>query len=145
MSRRAQGPDTSGEQPRAGLSNDPLWYKDAIIYEVRTRSFFDSNGADVDSFRLEVFTPDAAFPYNGVDYVQNISVADAGSCSGDGCCAICCCGVGMPEEPKPPKGVALEAEPKEGQGVPAASRPPRAMLPSCLGRGGVGFIRSVEI
>ncbi len=26
------------------LSNDPLWYKDAIIYEVSIRSFFDSNG-----------------------------------------------------------------------------------------------------
>ncbi|MBX3258539.1 MAG: maltose alpha-D-glucosyltransferase [Labilithrix sp.] len=26
------------------MSNDPLWYKDAIIYEVRTRSFYDSNG-----------------------------------------------------------------------------------------------------
>ena len=23
---------------------DPLWYKDAVIYEVRTRSYFDSNG-----------------------------------------------------------------------------------------------------
>ncbi|MBN9168084.1 MAG: maltose alpha-D-glucosyltransferase [Myxococcales bacterium 68-20] len=32
-----------GRRPR-GLQNDPLWYKDAIIYEVRTRSFFDSNG-----------------------------------------------------------------------------------------------------
>src|SRR3954467_15488156 len=24
-------------------SNDPLWFKDAVIYEVRTRSYFDSN------------------------------------------------------------------------------------------------------
>ncbi|HVJ89865.1 MAG TPA: maltose alpha-D-glucosyltransferase [Labilithrix sp.] len=30
--------------PPRGLSNDPLWYKDAIIYEVRVRSFYDSNG-----------------------------------------------------------------------------------------------------
>jgi maltose alpha-D-glucosyltransferase / alpha-amylase len=30
--------------PRAGLENDPLWYKDAVIYEVRTRSYYDSNG-----------------------------------------------------------------------------------------------------
>ena len=29
---------------RPGLSDDPLWYKDAVIYEVRTRSFYDSNG-----------------------------------------------------------------------------------------------------
>ena len=27
-----------------GLDDDPLWYKDAVIYEVRTRSFYDSNG-----------------------------------------------------------------------------------------------------
>jgi maltose alpha-D-glucosyltransferase/alpha-amylase len=30
--------------PRAGEEDDLLWYKDAIIYEVRTRSYFDSNG-----------------------------------------------------------------------------------------------------
>jgi maltose alpha-D-glucosyltransferase/alpha-amylase len=27
-----------------GLEGDPLWYKDAVIYEVRARSYFDSNG-----------------------------------------------------------------------------------------------------
>jgi maltose alpha-D-glucosyltransferase/alpha-amylase len=27
-----------------GVADDPLWYKDAIIYELRTRSFYDSNG-----------------------------------------------------------------------------------------------------
>ncbi|RYG79452.1 hypothetical protein EON77_09100, partial [bacterium] len=27
-----------------GLSDDPHWYKDGIIYEVRVRSFFDGNG-----------------------------------------------------------------------------------------------------
>jgi maltose alpha-D-glucosyltransferase/alpha-amylase len=27
-----------------GLAPDPYWYKDAVIYEVRTRSFYDSNG-----------------------------------------------------------------------------------------------------
>ncbi len=31
-------------RPPRGLTDDPLWYKDAIIYEVRTRSFYDSNG-----------------------------------------------------------------------------------------------------
>ncbi len=29
-------------RPRV-VAGDPLWYKDAVIYEVRTRSFFDSN------------------------------------------------------------------------------------------------------
>jgi maltose alpha-D-glucosyltransferase/alpha-amylase len=32
-------PDT-----RTGLTPNPQWYKDAVIYECRTRSFFDSNG-----------------------------------------------------------------------------------------------------
>jgi maltose alpha-D-glucosyltransferase/alpha-amylase len=27
-----------------GLTDDPLWYRDAIIYELRVRSFYDSNG-----------------------------------------------------------------------------------------------------
>ena len=32
------------------LSNDPLWYKDAIFYELRVRSFYDSNGDGVGDF-----------------------------------------------------------------------------------------------
>ena len=34
-------------RPSRGLSDDPLWYKDAIIYEARVRSFYDSNGDGV--------------------------------------------------------------------------------------------------
>ena len=34
-----------------GRENGPTWYKDAIIYEVRTRSFFDSNDDGVGDFR----------------------------------------------------------------------------------------------
>jgi maltose alpha-D-glucosyltransferase/alpha-amylase len=30
--------------------NDATWYKDAVIYEIRTRSFFDSNGDGVGDF-----------------------------------------------------------------------------------------------
>jgi maltose alpha-D-glucosyltransferase/alpha-amylase len=33
------------------LADDPAWYKDAIIYEVRTRSFFDSNADGLGDFR----------------------------------------------------------------------------------------------
>ena len=28
----------------------PLWYKDAIIYEVHVRAFFDSNGDGIGDF-----------------------------------------------------------------------------------------------
>jgi maltose alpha-D-glucosyltransferase/alpha-amylase len=34
----------SNRPPPRGLSDDPHWYKDAIVYELRTRSFYDSNG-----------------------------------------------------------------------------------------------------
>src|SRR5688572_14528299 len=37
-------PRSRSGRPGRGLVEDPLWYKDAIIYEVRTRSFYDSNG-----------------------------------------------------------------------------------------------------
>ncbi|MBV9947563.1 MAG: maltose alpha-D-glucosyltransferase, partial [Myxococcales bacterium] len=53
MSQRALGeplpsPAAPAAKPRPprlqGLRDEPLWFKDAIIYELRTRSFFDSNG-----------------------------------------------------------------------------------------------------
>ncbi len=37
--------------PALALATDPLWYKDAIIYEVRVRSFYDSNGDGIGDFR----------------------------------------------------------------------------------------------
>jgi pullulanase/glycogen debranching enzyme len=33
------------------LDNDPLWYKDAIIYELHVRAFHDSNGDGIGDFR----------------------------------------------------------------------------------------------
>ncbi len=33
------------------LEDDPLWYKDAILYEVPVRAFYDSNGDGVGDFR----------------------------------------------------------------------------------------------
>ena len=30
--------------------SDPLWYKDAIIYELHVRAFYDSNGDGVGDF-----------------------------------------------------------------------------------------------
>jgi pullulanase/glycogen debranching enzyme len=34
-----------------GLATDPQWYKDAIIYEVRVRSFYDSGGDGIGDFQ----------------------------------------------------------------------------------------------
>jgi maltose alpha-D-glucosyltransferase / alpha-amylase len=34
-----------------GSSADPLWYKDAIFYELRVRSFYDGNGDGIGDFR----------------------------------------------------------------------------------------------
>jgi maltose alpha-D-glucosyltransferase/alpha-amylase len=33
------------------IADDPLWYKDAIIYEVSVKSFYDSNGDGIGDFR----------------------------------------------------------------------------------------------
>jgi len=33
------------------LERDPLWYKDAVVYEVYVRSFYDSNGDGIGDFR----------------------------------------------------------------------------------------------
>jgi len=38
-------------QPSQHLEDDPLWYKDAIIYEVHVRSFFDADGDGIGDFR----------------------------------------------------------------------------------------------
>ncbi len=35
----------------SGLEDDPLWYKDAIIYEVHVRAFYDSNADGMGDFR----------------------------------------------------------------------------------------------
>lgn len=34
-----------------GLEDDPLWYKDAIIYELHVRAFYDSNADGIGDFR----------------------------------------------------------------------------------------------
>ncbi len=47
MKRHLISPPRRGA-PRQG---NPLWYKDAIIYEVRVRSFYDSNGDGIGDFR----------------------------------------------------------------------------------------------
>ena len=35
----------------SSLNNDPLWYKDAVIYQVHVRTFQDSNGDGIGDFQ----------------------------------------------------------------------------------------------
>ena len=41
---------TKHDHPENGSTSDPLWYKDAIFYELRVRSFYDSNGDGIGDF-----------------------------------------------------------------------------------------------
>ena len=36
---------------RPGVAHDPLWYRDAIFYEVRVRAFYDSDGDGIGDFK----------------------------------------------------------------------------------------------
>ena len=51
--------------PRVPLSKDPLWYKDAIIYEVHVRAFLDSNADGIGDFRGLT---------KSLDYLQDLGV-----------------------------------------------------------------------
>jgi maltose alpha-D-glucosyltransferase/alpha-amylase len=44
-------PGDSASQASSGGDNDPLWYKDAIIYEAHVKSFFDFNNDGVGDFQ----------------------------------------------------------------------------------------------
>jgi maltose alpha-D-glucosyltransferase / alpha-amylase len=48
------------------LGANPLWYKDAVIYELRVRSFYDSNGDGVGDFRGAA---------SKLDYLQDLGVS----------------------------------------------------------------------
>ncbi|MEX2374384.1 MAG: alpha-amylase family glycosyl hydrolase, partial [Dehalococcoidia bacterium] len=41
----------SRSQASVTLSDEPLWYKDAVIYELHARSFYDSDGDGIGDFR----------------------------------------------------------------------------------------------
>lgn len=45
--------------------SNPLWYKDAIIYQLHVRSFYDSNGDGIGDFRGLI---------EKLDYIQNLGV-----------------------------------------------------------------------
>ena len=53
------------EKPAVALDDDPLWYKDAIIYELHVKTFFDSNGDGVGDFPGLILK---------LDYLQELGV-----------------------------------------------------------------------
>lgn len=52
-------------QAQRRLSDDPLWFKDAVIYELHVRAFADSNGDGIG---------DLAGLVTKLDYVCNLGV-----------------------------------------------------------------------
>jgi maltose alpha-D-glucosyltransferase/alpha-amylase len=50
---------------KAGSATDPLWYKDAIIYEIHVRAFMDSNGDGIGDFQGLL---------SKLDYLQDLGV-----------------------------------------------------------------------
>src|ERR1700691_4703746 len=51
--------------PAAAAENDPLWYKDAIIYEIHVKAFFDGNSDGVGDFQGLT---------QKLDYIQSLGV-----------------------------------------------------------------------
>jgi maltose alpha-D-glucosyltransferase / alpha-amylase len=58
----AEAPATT---PQPAPGRDPLWYKDAVIYEVHVRAFYDSNGDGIGDFRGLT---------ERLDYIQDLGV-----------------------------------------------------------------------
>ncbi len=53
------------ESPRVPLADDPLWYKDAVVYQLHVKSFFDSSGDGIGDF------PGLT---SRLDYIQDLGV-----------------------------------------------------------------------
>ena len=58
-------PSENKHVKKAGSATDPLWYKDAIIYELHVRSFQDSNGDGIGDFPGLI---------SRLDYLQDLGV-----------------------------------------------------------------------
>ncbi|QAU34495.1 maltose alpha-D-glucosyltransferase [Janthinobacterium sp. 17J80-10] len=68
MERRKSSRRTSSSSSAAKgvpFSDDPLWYKDAVIYQVHVKSFFDSNNDGIGDF---------AGLINKLDYIADLGV-----------------------------------------------------------------------
>jgi len=48
---RAARPTRGSGNAKVAFSDDPLWYKDAVIYQVHLKSFFDANDDGVGDFQ----------------------------------------------------------------------------------------------
>ena len=53
------------KQPELEISGDPLWYRDAVIYQLNVKAFFDSDGDGVGDFRGVT---------SKLDYVRDLGV-----------------------------------------------------------------------
>ena len=54
-----------------GWDDDPLWYKDAVIYQLHVKAFFDSNDDGIGDFTGLT---------SKLDYLQELGVTRSGSC-----------------------------------------------------------------
>lgn len=61
----AQIADADIAKPAISFNDDPLWYKDAVIYQVHVKSFFDANNDGVGDFAGLV---------EKLDYIQQLGV-----------------------------------------------------------------------
>ncbi len=50
MRRVHQAQQASSRMPEPVLSDDPLWYKDAVVYQLHVKSFFDANDDGIGDF-----------------------------------------------------------------------------------------------
>jgi hypothetical protein len=53
------------------MTDDPLWYKDAIIYQMHVKAFYDANGDGIGDF---------AGLTQKLDYIQELGVNTSGCC-----------------------------------------------------------------
>jgi len=63
--RPSQQPADSPPVRKRGSASDPLWYKDAVIYELHVRAFFDGNNDGIGDFPGLI---------QKLDYLQNLGV-----------------------------------------------------------------------
>src|SRR6266702_3199814 len=59
------GPGGQPHMKRAGSATDPLWYKDAVIYELHVKAFLDSNNDGIG---------DLCGLVQKLDYIQDLGV-----------------------------------------------------------------------